>query len=346
MVNKCKNCGGILLYSPKDKGNICQSCGSLFPVKFIYEFKKKDFSQHEPLSKEEDLFAKSLKNVKCKSCGAMILLNKLQIQSICPYCGNSDLVESRAKNLMYIDNIIPFAFDKTEAIKKFKMNLASRFYANRAVFKGLTEKNLVGSYINAFVFDVNSKTDYSGVFSYTRKIKEGDEEKTITEFVNVSGVFEKTFKNLTIEANSHLTQEELNSIMPFEYGSSVNFVDNFMNGYILEYNDRMFEECFADAEKIIKRDIEKSLLNKYNCDNVVSLRMDVTYPERKYNYCLLPVYFVSSQVKDKTYRVLMNGQTGKVGKLPKNALRIFLTVLFSCGIVVAIILLIALLINM
>ena len=102
----------------------------------------------------------------------------------------------------------------------------------------------------------------------------------------------------------------------------------------------MFNDCVKVAEKIIRNELERELLKQYNCDKIESLSMNTNYIDRKYNYCLLPVYFVNTVHKDKKYQVLMNGQTAKIGKLPKDIWRIFLTVLLACGIVTAIILLI------
>ena len=91
MIKKCKTCGGEIFFNPKRKGNECKYCGALFPVEYKYNFVKKDFSESEPL--ETDNFAKSIKNVKCKGCGAQIIFNKYEVQSECPYCGNVSFEE-------------------------------------------------------------------------------------------------------------------------------------------------------------------------------------------------------------------------------------------------------------
>ena len=89
--------------------------------------------------------------------------------------------------------------------------------------------------------------------------------------------------------------------MPYNYNEVVDFKEDFMNGYLLEYENKMFEDCFKTAENIIKKDIERSLLRKHNCDRIVKLSLSTNYLEKKYNYCLLPVYLVSNIYKDKKY---------------------------------------------
>lgn len=339
MINKCENCGGKIKFSPKNKGNLCEKCGSVFPVEYNPMFNKKLFEQAIPL--ENDKLSDNLTNYNCKSCGASVLVNKGQLQAQCAYCGDNSLVQSKKTSLMFIDSLIPFSFDKQDALEAFKSNVSKRVFANKTIFKDITTEDISGTYVNAFVFDISTESVYSGVFSYTRTVKTSD-GKTKTERIrkHVSGNFSKLYNNLTIEANSHLDQNDLISIEPFEYGSAVEFKEDFMNGYMLEYQDRAFDDCFKNAENIMTNDIKKALLRKHGCDRIESINLSTTYTDKKYNYCLLPVYFVTTidKKKDKKYRAVMNGQTGKVGKLPLNGWKIFGLVFGICVFLVAIVL--------
>ena len=81
MIKHCENCGGQVKFSPEDKGNKCQNCGSIFPVDYIYEFNKKSFEESKNL--KADPLAKEMKTVKCNSCGASIVMDKHQLQNYC-----------------------------------------------------------------------------------------------------------------------------------------------------------------------------------------------------------------------------------------------------------------------
>lgn len=338
MLKNCSNCGGKLYFSPKDKGNVCENCASIFPIDYEYKFVKKPFEENVPLDNDELL--ESLQNVKCSSCGANIMLNKFQMQSNCPYCGNSTIVKGKKKNLMYIDSIVPFAFSKTEALQKFKKILQKKFYANKKLFKNVTETDIVGAYVNTFIFDFNTSSQYYGVFSYTcTKTDKNGKSTTETCYKNVSGIYDRNFVDLSVEANSNLEQHELFSILPFDYTGAVVFKEDFMHNHILEYQDKMFNDCFKEAERISKKQIENDLLRKYNCDRIERLTLNTAYTDKRYNYCLLPVYFINRVVNEKRYKVLMNGQTGKVGKLPTSVLRVMLTILIAVIGVVGVILL-------
>ena len=337
-MNECKNCGGNLYFSPKDVGKVCESCGSVFPIKYDYDVIKMDFSKAKDLNNNES--EQSVNRFECKSCGASLVLNKKDIKATCPYCGSEVIEKIGNKKLVNINSIIPFSFDKEEALIKFHQRLMKNFYANKKVFKGLKQEDFNGVYVNAFVFDLNTNVQYDGVFSYTQTYRDRKgNSKSVVKYKNVRGTFDKFFNNLTIEANSKLNQNELNQILPYDYSKSVKFDVDFTYGYAFEYHNEMFDDCFIKAENFIKNQIKNELLKKYNCERVESLNLYINYTDKKYNYCLLPVYFVNKKHKDKNYNVLMNGQSGALSRLPKSVGKILLTIFMVLGLVAGIILL-------
>lgn len=332
MIKNCKNCGGNIYFVPNKKANVCDNCGSSFPVEYNYSFNKKSFEESVEL--KEDNFANEIKSIKCKSCGANMLLNKLETQKQCPYCGNTSITETRKNKLMYIDSIIPFEFSKLEILKKIKSYANNKFYINKSAFKKITENDIAGLYINSFVFDLLTLTSYSGVLSYEESYEDKDgNKKTKTSYKNIEGELDRYYPNITIEANSQIDQDDLVSIMPYNFNLAVDFKEDFMHGYILEYKNKMFEECFKMAEHIVKQRIEKEILKEYNCSKVVKLSINTVYLEKRYNYCLLPVYIASTNYKNKKYTTLVNGQTGKIGKIPLSLGRILLTILLVLGVI-------------
>ena len=336
MINDCKNCGGNVNFSPKDKGNVCENCGSIFAVKYDSNVVKKDFAEATKLNKISS--NADICNVKCSSCGAIMVMHKRDIKSVCPYCDSATIGEVGQQKMLDIDAIVPFAFNKEDALLIFQQKVSSNFFANKKVFKGLQKEDIKGVYVNAFVFDLNTNIEYKGTFSYTETYKNSKgESKTRTVYKHVSGSYNRFFNNLTVEANSNLNQNEMMQILPYDYSKNVKFDADFTHGYAFEHHNEVFDDCLVKAEGVMKEIVKKELLKKYNCDRVVSLDLNISYNDRKYNYCLLPVYFVNKKHKDKTYNVLMNGQTGKLSSLPKSVAKILLVIFMILGFVAGVV---------
>jgi len=335
MINECKNCGGNVFFSPKDKGNVCENCGSVFSVKYDNNVVKKDFAEAKKLN---DIASSKMVNVKCDSCGASMVLLKNEIKAVCPYCDSSTINEVGEQKMMDIDGIVPFEFNKDDAFVLFHGKLSASFFANKKIYKNLKKEDVKGVYINAFIFDLNTNIDYKGTFSYTESYTNSKgERKTKTVYKHVSGSYNRFFENLTVEANSNLHQEEMMQILPYDYSKNVKFDADFTHGYSFEHHNEGFEDCIIKAEDIMKKMVSKELLRKYNCDRVVSLDLKINYIDKKYNYCLLPVYFINNVYKNKTYNVLMNGQNAKLSKLPKSVAKILLVVFMAIGFVAGIV---------
>ena len=163
MINECKNCGGNVIFSPKDKGNVCENCGSVFSVKYDNNVVKKDFAEAKKLN---DIASSKMVNVKCDSCGASMVLLKNEIKAVCPYCDSSTINEVGEQKMMDIDGIVPFEFNKDDALVVFQHKVSGSFFANKKIFKGLKKDDIKGVYINAFIFDINTNIDYKGTFNF------------------------------------------------------------------------------------------------------------------------------------------------------------------------------------
>lgn len=339
MTNKCKNCGGNLEFNPKENGCSCVNCGSVFAVKSNLGMKKNEFSQAAELKSKSN---NEVKSFRCNSCGATMILNKNEIKTTCAYCGNSAISQVGQSKMMTIDSIIPFAFNKEEALEIFSNNVKQSFFANKKILRGTSVENFSGVYVNVFVFDLNVNVKYKGVLSYTKTYRNSrGETQTKVVYRHVRGNFDKLFDNIAIESNSYLNQEELNQILPFDYNKAVDFKTEFTYGYAFEYHNEEFDKCFCKAEGMVKHNIKDMILRKYSCDRVESLDLEVDYIDKKFNYCLLPVYFINKIYKNKNYHMLMNGQTGALSRLPKRVGRILLMIaLILLGVAIPVLIII------
>ena len=73
MFYRCKSCGGNVIYDPKKKAMVCESCGN---------------------GGEPDLISQEKKHV-CNNCGAEIEADKIDLSLKCPYCGTYVIFEDR-----------------------------------------------------------------------------------------------------------------------------------------------------------------------------------------------------------------------------------------------------------
>ncbi len=339
---KCVGCGGGLVFSPKKQGLKCSKCGR------IHSFaKNKKHSKHNIADKPTSFegykkWSQENKVLKCKTCGAEVILNRLEYSGICAYCGSSYVSETKSLPGFVPDAIIPFKFDEIGAGERFREKVKRKFFVPRAFKKQIPANKIRGIYIPTFSFDANSSTEYSGILSRD-EVSQANSNHPLSvnayDF-NISGIKQVSLKDVLIETSSQINQKQMSKILPYNMSEAYKFDENFIRGYVVEHFETAFEECYKQALENMKQRIKQEILEGYNYNKIVSFYMVPIFSEEKFDYKLVPIYQFEYQYKNKPYRTYMNGQTGKIGDgLPISPWKVCLVILMVLGFVAGVTLL-------
>lgn len=335
---KCKNCGSELMFDPASKSLKCDSCGSLFPFEII-----KDNSKH-PLNlasqaKSTEAWSKESKMVKCKNCGAEVVITGLAVTQSCPYCASEYVVEMNELPGIKPDCVIPFNITKKDAGERFANGIKKKFFVPNRFKKAPPIEKIKGLYIPAFDFDAKTSSTYEGTLARTKTVKTKNGTKTVTETFRIRGTHAFNYEDLLIESSNQLNDSDLQKVLPFSTKESCKFDDDFLRGFYVEHYVDTIDKCYRLAQEKVDAIIKNQILNKYTYSYVVSFSKNTTSYDEMYNYQLLPLYLVECDYRNKKYNVLMNGQSGKVGRgLPispaKVSIVVSISVILLIGLVV------------
>lgn len=325
----CPSCGAIMVYNPERQKLYCENCETCKDIEFVKLENKRAWDQRDKATKSTKEWASETKNLKCKNCGASVVLNKLEYTKKCPYCESALVGESEELLKIAPDGIIPFKFSFADASKKYTQGVKKKFFVPRRFKKSIPVENIKGIYIPSFSFDANSVSVYNGRLAddetYTDR---NGNRKTVTKYQNISGTQHHNNIDVVVESSSKINQAELMQILPFDMTGLVEFKQGFIMGYTVEQYESTVDECQKIAKRTMEDNIKRIILSKYSHDRVVSFDMKTTFSEEKYLYNLLPIYRCDFNYKKKNYKTYMNGQTGKVGGgFPVSAWKIFFVIL-------------------
>lgn len=340
---KCKNCGGNLVFSPKSQDLVCKKCDSHYSIVNNNTFEYHDLSnylnQKEQDSQKYKQYIEKNKIFKCPNCGASVVLNKFEISKVCPYCTTPLAIEEENIQGLCPDTIIPFAFDEDEASTKFANSVKKRFWAPRKFKKKLPSNEITGIYFPSFGFNVSTKNSYEGKL-YRNETYYDSDGKSHTErsYFHISGGFNKDYSDVMVECSSHINQAELNGFLPFEHEKKQAFTNEFILGYSVEQYDREIQNCLDTYRSELNNKIKSDILRKYTYDGISYLNIKTEKSNEKFLYQILPVYKFEYDYKNKKYITYMNGQTGKVdGNTPKSGLKIAIAVILGILLIAAIV---------
>ena len=338
---KCKNCGGNLKFCPASQDLFCESCKSHYPIKTDNKIEYHDLnSTNDNHSKQYLEFVNQNKSFKCSNCGASVVLNKFEIAKNCPYCNTALVVDDKAKIGLRPDAVIPFAFDEETAGEKFASAVKKRFFAPRKFKKALPQKQIKGIYIPAFNFDCDTVSEYSGQLYNEREYKDS-EGRSHTEriYFHISGTWKYSYKDITVESSSKITQNELHGFLPYQFSNKKPYNNAFILGYSVEQYDKQVFECKQTYKDLLNQKIKYDILKKYHYDGVSYINIFTDFSNEKYQYHILPVYRFDYKYKNRDYVTYMNGQTGVVDKnIPKSGFKIALAILIPVLVIIGIML--------
>lgn len=337
-IVKCTGCGDNMLYSIAKHGLLCRSCGNVIPVADEKNEPKR------PLDAEVLKQGKAVRNgkgndtvFKCINCGADIALNDFEIAKKCPYCSSSNVTEFDEDDTLLPNKIIKFEIDKSQINETLKKSLKKKWFLPNMFKANPKPKEVQALYFPTFTFDADAVSAYSGELY---KYKEDSEGKSYKENFLVSGSISTKHRDVVIESSSRISQTKLDYVLPYNYSSKLDFKKEYLLGFAVERFSDDLSVSSANAKNAMQKDIKNKIIKKHEADGENSLIIKTTYSNELFDYCIMPIYVIDFEYKNKPYTAYMNGQTGKTGgKLPKSWIKITFAWLAVLAIIALIIVL-------
>lgn len=338
---KCDGCGDDMVFSPDDACLKCPSCNSLKSIPSNKTYEKHSVVEDENLADDNKKYKEANRFMSCPNCGAKIELEGLTVSSICPYCSTGLVSIKDEGEGKSPDAVIPFRISKPKAEEIFKKRLTKNWLVPSSFKKNISTDSIEAFYFPSFVFNATCNSSYSGEAYDTYRDRDGD---TRRRYYPVFGKIKTQHNGVEVESSSKLSQEELNLVRPYNINEAVSYQNQFIAGYSLECYDQSAKNCYVQAQGIIKADIRNQIIRRINADGIVRLNINTAFMDPTYSYCVLPIYRINYQHKEKKYSNVINGQTGALGgKIPKSGFKLSMVIILSILAVLLPILLVALL---
>ena len=331
----CPNCGGTMEFDPGVGKLKCMFCESVFSQEECAAFFKDKESQEEAKQSGSDWGsdADDMKAYSCNTCGAEILADENTGASRCPYCGNTTIMEATFTGAAKPDFLIPFAFNKQQAMEKYKEYYQKKKLLPKAFLDGNTVEEIQGVYVPFWLYDgaVTIDAEYEAVD------KEDTQTETIRKIYRADRRGNIKFKNVPADASKRMPDDIMDSIEPFKFDELKDFNMMYLPGFLAEKFDVEGDDDLERAEKRVINTAKNKTQETVKHDEVKEKRGNfvVNYTDKK--YAMLPVWYLTTNWNGKQWNFAMNGQTGKfTGDLPVDykKLGIFTGVAFLIPLIV------------
>ena len=139
----------------------------------------------------------------------------------------------------------------------------------------------------------------------TRQVRE-------TEWWPLSGRHHRYHSGHLVSGSRGLQQVEADRLMPFQLPAMKRYLPHFIAGWLCEEYSIAREDALAICQQEFFQREQSHVAGFLPGDTHRDLHVQTQFSRVNSDLCLLPIYLLTYRYKDRTFRFLVNGQTGKV----------------------------------
>lgn len=337
MSLECPACSAPI---EEENPTACSACGHDLPAQNL-----------APASSEQRGWGEGVdaNSFDCEGCGAQTIFSAKEMVMECPYCGSQKVVElpaDKAADIVQPEYIIPFSVEREKSGELFRSWVGSRWFAPGNLKAMASAGAIRGVYLPFWVYDVQTSSHFSGQVGhdhketehYTHKKPDGSSEQrtrsvTRTRWRRGSGWHQAHYDDVLVCASKGLSRSLVQQIEPWKISERKTYTPQFLAGWEAERYASDADESWENygRERVTAQErsaCEIRLKRENGADRVKNVYVDVRFTDLRSQHMLLPAYISAYQYKDKTYRFMVNGQTGEVqGERPYSVAKIAILVI-------------------
>lgn len=330
----CEACGADLRFDPASGRLHCDHCGheeELYQTSAASTIRELDFNsavRDDPDAAE----TQNLRLTKCQNCGAEVEFDGADHAAECPFCATPVVVGTGESRRIKPQGVIPFTLDEPDARRAMTDWLGRLWFAPNGLQDYARKgRRLQGIYVPYWTFDADTRSTYRGergtVYYETRTVtRDGKRVQQRVQKVRwrpVSGRVARFFDDVLVMASQSLPRQYTEGLQPWQMGALEPYQPEFLAGFRAEGYTVALDDGFTLArdqmDQIIRRDVRFDI----GGDRQRIHHVDTTIRDVTFKHVLLPVWLAAYKFRGRTYRFVVNGQTGKVqGERPWSWIKI------------------------
>ena len=300
------------------------------------------------LDGDSDL-TETVRTLSCPNCGAKVEITSDRHASTCPFCATPVVTDTGTTRLIKPQGVLPFVITETQAKAALEDWLGGLWFAP----SGLTAyarrgKEMSGIYSPFWTFDADTQTRYSGARGdwyyetvwVTREIN-GRQQRVAeqvrrTRWRTVSGQVARNFDDVLVLASGSLPRRITDALTPWDLSHLMAYRPEYLSGFMAEGytiplgsgHDIARQEMAGVISMDVRRDI--------GGDEQRITGMETRHSNETFKHILLPVWTAAYRYNGKSYRFVVNGQSGRVqGERPWSVWKIALAVALAVALLAA-----------
>lgn len=341
---RCTNCSAPVTWDPAKQAMACDYCGGTQTV----EVGDAEIVEH---AIEKALTApghtgldRPVRRIKCGNCHAVISFDPGVVAGKCAFCGAAAVTEIEGQSGVFTpESLLPFTVDRDTALQAYRKWLAGLWFRPNDLKKRAQLQELAGVYLPFWTFDAHAEswwTADAGYYYYVTETYRDSQGRRQTRQVRrtrwerASGRHRGDYDDVLVYASRGLPEDLCRAIEPFHTRELRPWDGRYLAGFGAEEYAIDAVEGWRRGQQRMQERETRACAALVPGDTYRNLRVRTEFSNATFKHVLLPVWIAAYLYKDKSYRFLVNGQTGEVqGKAPWSWIKITLAVLAAIALV-------------
>lgn len=349
----CNQCGADLRYEPGATELVCDHCGARQEIPETPAARTRALNEIDlARGLSDDLPASHMEQVRitpCPSCGAQVEFQGAKHATECPFCATPVAIGTGEERRIKPQAVLPFALNEPQARAAMTGWLGSLWFAPNGLQEYARKgRALNGLYVPYWTFDAATRSRYAGARgdhyyesrTVTRNGRSTTEQVRRTRWSARSGWVARRFDDVLILASTSLPRQYTDNLAPWDLSALQPFRSDFLAGFTAEGYTVPLADGHQMGREVMAGIIRQDVRADIGGDEQRIDRVETDWKDETFKHVLLPIWMAAYKYNGKSYRFVVNGQTGKVqGERPYSAWKIAFAVLGAlilAGIVIAV----------
>ena len=323
---KCPCCGSQLFFDAASGNLHCNSCKNDFSTETMQQLEeagaaevenKYDWEAYTP-REFGGVEADGFNGYSCPSCGAEVIGDDTMAATICPYCGNSEIIKKQFEGALRPDLILPFRITKEQAFNSFELACKEAPFLPKEFKKNSKIDKMTGVYVPFWLYDCKCRANINFSAERVSSWSDSKYDYVKTDYYRIIRAGTIDFEKIPVDGSKKADDAYMDALEPFDYSAAVPFDPVYLSGFLADKYDVSEKESEPRANSRVKKSTEAAFAETVRgYMAVMPTSSAVSFSDGKVRYGLLPVWMLNIKYKDLIYQYAINGQTGKtVGRYP------------------------------
>lgn len=349
----CAQCGADLRYAPGQTELKCNFCGHQQQIATTSAKSKARALGELDLARglADDLpsaASEEVRSTSCPNCGAVVEFQGATHATECPFCATPVVVDTGSHRHIKPQALVPFTLTEAESRVALVRWLGGLWFAPSSLLE-YTRKGraMAGIYVPFWTFDADTASRYTGqrgehyyetrtvTVTVNGKSEQREERVQKTRWYPASGNVARQFDDVMVMASTSLPERLGNDLTPWDLTALEPYNADYLAGFQAEGYTVLLAQGHGKARGVMAEVISDDVRRDIGGDEQRIDNVNTRFDDETFKHILLPVWMAAYKYGGKSYRFLVNGQTGEVqGERPYSWWKIGFAIVLVMAIVV------------